>query len=963
MSGAWTNFLIDPSGLTPHGFCLSWNPWLVWLHAVSDLGIGLTYFTIPFALVLIMRRRPDLVFRPVFGLFAAFILLCGLGHCLDVLTLWVPAYGLEGLVKAATFAVSAVTAGAVWALLPQALTLPSPTQLREVTLDLIEVQQAGLRLELAAREASAAHEALAQELARREAAEARMQDSEARFQILMQSRVSEALYLLDANGNVETWGAGAARMKGYEADEVIGRNFSLFFAAEDIAAGVPARMLGEARDHGRCTAEGYCVAKNGRRSLVLRSLDAIYRNDGSLRGFASVARDVTQQRIEEEQRAIIIDAAPNGMMIVDEAGIITLANTRCAQIFGYEPGALTGKPVESLVPDGFRPGHATLRSRFTDGEDVPGMVTGRVVTGRQHDGGAVKIEVLLSPVVTPRGRIAVASIFDTTERQRLEAERVDAESRARRDAEETSARLDRLSRDLAHALNRAELANQAKSRFLAVVTHELRTPLHGILGYAELMTLEGGLTTTQSAQLNVMMAAGQHLLGMVNSVLDMSQIEADRLDLHPAPTELWGLIGVCLDVVRPAADAKGLKLLYAPGPPAQAVIDATRLQQVLINLLANAIKFTPAGTVEVRLAETPDAAGFRLEVADTGPGVREIHRGRLFQTFERLDPEAVGGIEGTGLGLALADRLVHLMGGRIGYADSPGGGSLFWLELPANRTGGAVPPEAILASPAASRRMRVLVADDEPLNRSIAHEFLRRAGHEAVCVNDGQAAVEAAAAGDFDAILMDVRMPGLNGLDASRQIRALPPPRGEVWIVAVTAQAFAQQIQTCLQAGMDSHVSKPFTQAGLLSALAEALSGRRGTAPPPPHDGPGTDFAGALLLDHGILDGVTAYIPAGEVAVYLGNLAARCDALRRCLGEAPMPDSGDALMEEVHTLAGNAATLGFVAVAGAARALEIAADTRAGETPALTAALVQAINASMPLIRQACARVACVPAP
>ena len=167
----WTQFLFNPSGLTPHGFCLLWNPPLIWLHAVSDAGIGLSYLTIPFALLFIMGRRPDLVFRPVFGLFAAFILLCGCCHIMDVVTLWVPAYGLSGLLKAATFMVSALTAVLVWAYMPQTLALPSPAQLRQANQDVRDGRQAEQRLTASAAQASAARDALAQELARRQIAE------------------------------------------------------------------------------------------------------------------------------------------------------------------------------------------------------------------------------------------------------------------------------------------------------------------------------------------------------------------------------------------------------------------------------------------------------------------------------------------------------------------------------------------------------------------------------------------------------------------------------------------------------------------------------------------------------------------------------------------------------------------------------------------------------------------------
>ena len=940
MSGQWMQWLFNPSGFTPHGFCLLWQPWLIWLHAVSDAGIGLAYFTIPLALHRILRRRPDLEYWPVFAVLAAVTVMCGIGHWMDVLTLWVPAYGAAGLVKLGTFAAAASMSCAVWTLMPEAMALPSPAQLRQVNADLREVRRSELRLSAAATQLASARDALTHELTRRQAAEARTQESEERLRTVLQSPVTEALYLLDPAGQIETWNAAAERIKGYTAEEIIGRNFAVFFTQEDAAAGAPGRLLATVQEQGQYTAEATRVCKDGTRFLARISMAAVRRQDGSLRGFVQVTQDITGQRIADEQRAIIIDAAPNGMMIVDESGTITLANAQCARIFGYPPGALTGQSVEILVPDAVRSRHAAMRSGFTGGDGMRGIATGRVFMGRKQNGTDVPVEILLTPVTTPRGYIVVASIFDITERQRLEAERLAAELHERHAVEETNAWLDHLSHDLAQARDRAESANQAKSRFLASVTHELRTPLHGILGYAELMYLEGGLTPTDLQRLEVMIAAGQHLLAMVNSVLDMSQIEADQMELHPVPTDLRQLVGVCLDVVRPAAEAKGLTLIHTVSAPMRVVVDATRLRQVLINLLGNSVKFTPAGGVEVRLHSTQSGSGFRLQVVDTGPGVRAMHRDKLFQTFERLNAEAVSGIEGTGLGLAIAARLIRLMGGRIGYDDNPGGGSIFWLELPACNDTGQSPAAAALPPPAPTRYLRVLVADDEPLNRSIAREFLQRAGHDVVCVNDGAAAVAAASDDTFDVILMDVRMPGMNGLEATRLIRLLPAPRGTACVVAVTAQAFAQQIETCRQAGMDLHLSKPFTEAVLLATLATALRCDKAGSP------------ALLVFDQAAFEGVAEFLPAPDVAGYLQALDTRCaEVAQRLALDAPL--AGDlSLLENVHRLAGTAGSLGFNQIAAAACAFEAAAEMEPAALAARSDELAIAIGAAMPAMRR-----------
>ena len=504
--------------------------------------------------------------------------------------------------------------------------------------------------------------------------------------------------------------------------------------------------------------------------------------------------------------------------------------------------------------------------------------------------------------------------------------------------------LEQLAMDLEVARGRAEQANQAKSRFLAGVTHELRTPLHGILGLAELLTLEGSLNQTQSQHLLVMMTTGRHLLETINAVLDMSQIEADYLLLQDTKVDIVEIVRSCLDVVRSAAVAKGLALAMQPSTPLHIMADPMRLRQIVLNLLGNAIKFTSTGSVEIRLQPVDIGAYVRLEVVDTGPGVWAKHREKLFQPFERLNAETVKGIEGSGLGLAIASRLISLMRGHIGYSDNPGGGSVFWFELPQNGLDLLAPIE--LAPPPrcslvgiVAQPLRVLVVDDEALNRSIAAGFLRLAGHEVVCVNGGTAAVEAAMNEDFDVILMDVRMPGVDGLEATRLIRSLPPPRSGVRIVAVTAQAFAQQIGVCLCAGMNSHISKPFHQAELLAILEDQLlEPALGRVPRQLAVTP--EFP---LFDPATFEDNTGCMPLKEVQKHLGALIRRCELLLRDLRREG-PVGADDQIEKAHSLAGGAGSFGFLWVAEAARLFEGCANAESAMR------LVATIEATMPAI-------------
>jgi signal transduction histidine kinase len=380
--------------------------------------------------------------------------------------------------------------------------------------------------------------------------------------------------------------------------------------------------------------------------------------------------------------------------------------------------------------------------------------------------------------------------------------------------------------ELRAAKEAAEQSDRAKTRFIAMVTHELRTPLNGILGYAQLLRLEGELSGQQNARVAAMLQSGQHLFGMVERVLDVASIESGRMALHPVPLSVRDLTEGCIAAIGPLASERGLSLhlVWSHDAPRQVVADPARLHQVLLNLLGNAVKFTTAGWVELRVLACDASGRLRLEVADTGPGIKESARDRLFQDFERLD--APSAVEGAGLGLAIAARFVRLMGGTLGYSPNPSGGSIFWLELPQDEAALASPVETIVAAPPLPER-RVLLVDDIAMNRDVVGAFLRSSGHEVWLAENGQDGIRLAAEQSFDVILMDVRMPEMDGLEAARQIRALPAPHGDVPILALTAGVLPEEIAECEAAGMDGLVAKPVEYTKLIQAIAETVGGRR----------------------------------------------------------------------------------------------------------------------------------------
>ncbi len=456
----------------------------------------------------------------------------------------------------------------------------------------------------------------------------------------------------------------------------------------------------------------------------------------------------------------------------------------------------------------------------------------------------------------------------------------------------------------------AEQESQEKSRFLTTLSHELRSPLQGVLGYADRLLHDSTLAPVQAHDVAEIVRASKQMRIVVNVVLDYARIEALGPTLHPQRTALRPLIEECMAVVEPAANARRLqtKIRIDPEVPAHFVTDGIQLRHILANLLSNAVKYTPAGMVECHVSG--DSERLTIEVADTGLGIPQAQRHLLFKEFERFGAERTG-IEGTGLGLSIASRLVRLMGGHMGHRDNPVGGSVFWLEIPAAAEEREVRSD--IAPTAPDRHLKVLVVDDTDINREVTASFLRMAGHHVAEARDGAEAVQMAAAQDFDVVLMDMRMAGVDGLEATRSIRALDGPRGRVPIVAVTANALDHHAEECRRAGMTDHLAKPFTQSELLAVVAHAAT--RGPAQPS-HT--------VSAMDPDTMDQLVATMGETAVERLLDQLALRLEALLRRIEDPTATAPRDQLAELMHELIGSGGTLGFRRLAEAAKRYESA---------------------------------------
>ncbi len=404
--------------------------------------------------------------------------------------------------------------------------------------------------------------------------------------------------------------------------------------------------------------------------------------------------------------------------------------------------------------------------------------------------------------------------------------------------------------ELVRARDDANAANVLKSHFLANMSHEIRTPLNGVLAMADVMAM-GDLTDVQRERLGVIRESGVVLLSVLNDVLDLSKIEAGRMEIQDRPFDIVQLAQAVRETYTPQARDKGLAFEVAVAPEAQGLWrgDADRLRQILGNLVSNAMKFTLDGAVAVRFASAEDGDGLRIDVADTGIGISPEILPRLFDKFVQADSSTTRRFGGSGLGLAICRELATMMGGSIKVQSREGRGSTFTVlvGMPREETQTDVhyiddeQPQLALAGPvttsaeeisdavAAPVRLRVLAADDNPTNQKVVAAVLAPLHAEVALVSDGAACVEAWKTGDFDIVLMDIHMPVMDGVEAAQAIRALEIEQGRprTPIVAVTANALAHQVEGYLAAGMDGHVAKPIEVTKLYAAIETAMTAAR----------------------------------------------------------------------------------------------------------------------------------------
>ncbi|MEJ6788720.1 PAS domain-containing protein [Brevundimonas sp. BR2-1] len=573
-----------------------------------------------------------------------------------------------------------------------------------------------------------------------------------------------------------------------------------FFHPEDRA------RIQEAVMHGVETGEGFrtrarLIRADGEERLVETHAKTERGPDGRVKAMIGVFQDVTETeqavvRITESERRYRLLASRVTDIIVTYGvdGLVTYVSPSLEAATGYPPEALIGRPATSFIhPDDV----PALTESFRKFVKAPPEYAQRGVTyrGLPRDGEVRWFEARTSIIRDDDGRVVEFQdvVRDVTDTKRLEEALIEAR-------------------------DRAEAGARAKSEFLANMSHELRTPLTSVIGFSGLLQGSTNLPPAERTWANRIATASDALLGVINDILDYSKLEADAVDLDPQPFDPRAMAEGAAAIVESQCLARGLTLIVdvSADLPAALMGDEGRLRQVTLNFLSNAVKFTSAGTIRLTVAE--DAGRLRVAVSDSGIGIAPDKITQLFDRFTQADTSTTRVYGGTGLGLAISHRLIEMMGGQIGADSRPGEGSTFWFTIPL-RCAEAAGIQAAPADMAVPAGLRVLMADDAPANRELVTAIMGGLGVNLDAVCDGAEAVEAARSGGYDLILMDVHMPVMDGLAATRAIRAMGGMVGRTPIVALTANVQPEHVERCMAAGMDGHVGKPIQLTELLDVM------------------------------------------------------------------------------------------------------------------------------------------------
>jgi PAS domain S-box-containing protein len=636
------NHLFDSESLVPHGICLLWRPELIWLHVLSDSVTALAYFSIPVVLAVFVSKRPDVQFGWVFWAFATFIMACGTTHIFGVWTLWFPDYAAEGVVKAFTAVASIVTAVGVWPLLPKALALPSNEQLKNLNEALtIQIDQRDCALQ-------------AFEHERQRRIESERKQGEEKFRLAVEASPN-GMVIADSAGRIVMANAEIERMFGYSRQELIGQSIDVLVPPRACPTHTPFRGEFVANPEGR---EVSGLHKAGNEFPVEVRLNPIETTDGLM--VLNVIVDVSERKrvdaekkIAQEQFRLAVEACPSGMVMVDRLGQIVMVNAEIERMFGYTRQELIGHSVDILVPPRARSTHPQFRSEFVVSPGTRAMGVGRDLSGLRKDGREFPVEVALNPIETSAGLVVLSVIVDISERKAVE-------------------------QALAQQTKELQRSNAELEEFAYVAAHDLQEPLRMIASYTELLCqrYEGRLDDKADKYIHYAVDGAKRMQRLINDLLTYSRVGTPGKSAQPIQS--GAVLRRVLESMRDKLEEAQADVVCGVLPMVRA--DETQLGQLFQNLISNALKFRSERPPRIKLDAVDRNAEWIFSVEDNGIGIDRQYADRIFQMFQRLHER--GKYEGSGIGLAIAKKIVQRHGGRIWFESLLGMGTTFYFTLP-----------------------------------------------------------------------------------------------------------------------------------------------------------------------------------------------------------------------------------------------------------------------------------------
>jgi PAS domain S-box-containing protein len=654
---------------------------------------------------------------------------------------------------------------------------------------------------------------LRRHLTARKRAEQELRASEERFRLLVNNVRDYAILMLDLDGRVVSWNQGAERIKGYKADEIIGRHFSCFYPTEDVQQGKPEHELQTATAEGRYEDEGWRVRNDGSRFWANVVITALTDGMGNPRGFSKITRDITdRKRAEEllqeseERHRKLFDNNPHPTWVYDRKTLQFLAVNRAAvKKYGYSSNEFLAMTIKDIRPSEDVPTLLESVGAVRDGNEKIG-----IWMHRQKDGTNIDVEITSYALYFADRAAEVVVAVDVTQRKRDEEEK-----------RKFMASLAAANQELELRNREVERATKLKSKFLANMSHELRTPLNAIVGFSDLLAegTPGQLNEKQKRFVNHIKQGSAHLLQLINDILDLSKIEAGQLELRCEDFQVTDALPEVLSTIRPLAMAKNIQVQHKFETDLPVHADRVRFKQVLYNLLSNAVKFTPKdGRIEIACNDKGNEVC--ISVTDTGIGIRAEDHAVVFEEFRQVEGNTNAAHEGTGLGLAITKRLVEQQGGKISVESEPGKGSRFTFTLPVgSRTSSKSPPVNGLARPNISVGRRggkplILIVDDEAAARELLASYLD-SEYQTVMAESGAEAVKKAQQLRPDAITLDVLMSGGNGFETLVALRQSP----ETANIPIIIVSIVDQRQVGFALGAADYLVKPIRKPILLETI------------------------------------------------------------------------------------------------------------------------------------------------